>query len=102
VPMTIAAVSGVAPHETGLASGLINTSQQIGGAVGIAILSTVAISRTENEVAAGTAVPQAMTSGFQLAFWVGAGIALAGVVAALVLIRQEEIAAAPAPALEGA
>ena len=102
VPISIAALAGVQKAEAGLASGLINTSQQIGGAVGIALLSTIAISRTENEVAAGTAVPQAMTSGFQLAFWVGAGVALAGVVAALVLIRQEEIAAAPAPALEGA
>jgi len=97
VPISIAALAGVRQAEAGLASGLINTSQQIGGAVGIALLSTIAISRTENEVAAGTAVPQALTSGFQLAFWVGAGIALAGVVAALVLIRQEEIAAVPEP-----
>ena len=88
--------------EAGIASGLINTSQQIGGAVGIAILSTVAITRTENEFAAGTARPEALTSGFQLAFWVGAAIAIVGVVASLVLIRQEEIAhageAAPVPA----
>ena len=100
VPISIAALAGVQQAEAGLRPGLINTSQQIGGAVGIALLSTIAISRTENEVAAGTAVPQAMTSGFQLAFWVGAGIALVGVVAALVLIRQEEIVASPA--LEGA
>ena len=82
--------------------GLINTSQQIGGAVGIALLSTVAITRTENEFAAGAARPEALTSGFQLAFWVGTAIALAGVAAALVLIRQEEIAhageTAPVPA----
>jgi EmrB/QacA subfamily drug resistance transporter len=95
VPISIAALAGVKQAEAGIASGLINTSQQIGGAVGIALLSTIAISRTENEVASGTAVPQALTSGFQLAFWVGAGIALAGVVAALTLIRQEEIAGAP-------
>jgi EmrB/QacA subfamily drug resistance transporter len=95
VPISIAALAGVSQAEAGIASGLINTSQQIGGAVGIALLSTIAISRTENEVAAGTAAPQALTSGFQLAFWVGAGIALAGVVAALALIRQEEIAGAP-------
>jgi MFS family permease len=95
VPISIAALAGVKQAEAGIASGLINTSQQIGGAVGIALLSTIAITHTENEVAAGTAVPQAMTSGFQLAFWVGAGIALAGVVAALALIRQEEIAVAP-------
>ncbi len=98
VPISIAALAGVSQAEAGIASGLINTSQQIGGAVGIALLSTIAISRTEDEVAAGTAVPQALTSGFQLAFWVGAGIALAGVVAALALIRQEEIA----PAAEAA
>ncbi|MDQ3065984.1 MAG: MFS transporter [Actinomycetota bacterium] len=98
VPISIAALAGVQEAEAGIASGLINTSQQIGGAVGIALLSTIAISRTDSEVAAGTAVPQAMTEGFQLAFWVGAGIALAGVVAALALIRQEEIEAAPAGA----
>ena len=55
VPISIAALAGVRQAEAGLASGLINTSQQIGGAVGIALLSTIAISRTENEVAAGTA-----------------------------------------------
>ncbi len=102
VPISIAALAGVSQAEAGIASGLINTSQQIGGAVGIALLSTIAISRTENEVAAGTAVPQALTSGFQLAFWVGAAIAVAGVIAALALIRQEEIVGAAAPALEGA
>jgi len=106
VPISIAALAGVQEAEAGIASGLINTSQQIGGAVGIALLSTIAISRTENKVAAGTALPQALTSGFQLAFWVGAGIALAGVVAALALIRQEELAPAGAreahPALDPA
>ena len=101
VPISIAALAGVRQAEAGIASGLINTTQQIGGAVGIALLSTIAITRTENEVASGTAVPQAMTSGFQLAFWVGAAIAVAGVVAALALIREEEIGeveAVPAPA----
>jgi EmrB/QacA subfamily drug resistance transporter len=102
VPISIAALAGVSQAEAGIASGLINTSQQIGGAVGIALLSTIAVSRTEDEVASGTAVPQALTSGFQLAFWVGAGIALAGVVAALALIRQEEIEVAPEVALEAA
>jgi len=95
VPISIAALAGVKEAEAGLASGLINTSQQVGGAVGIALLSTIAISRTENELAGGAAVPQALTSGFQLAFWVGAAIAAAGVIAALVLIRNEELAGAP-------
>ena len=104
VPISIAALAGVSQAEAGIASGLINTSQQIGGAVGIALLSTIAISRTEDEVASGAAVPEALTSGFQLAFWVGAGIALVGVVAALGLIRQEEIEVAPEaqPVLEAA
>ena len=95
VPISIAALAGVKQAEAGLASGLINTSQQIGGAVGIALLSTVAISRTESEVASGAALPEALTSGFQLAFWVGTGIAAAGVIAALVLIRNEELAEVP-------
>ena len=95
VPISIAALAGVQQAEAGIASGLINTTQQVGGAVGIALLSTLAVTRTEGEVAAGTAVPQALTSGFQLAFWVGAGIAFAGVVAALALIRQDELGAVP-------
>jgi EmrB/QacA subfamily drug resistance transporter len=97
VPISIAALAGIKPSEAGLASGLINTSQQIGGAVGIAVLSTVATTRTENEVASGTAVPDALVSGFQVAFWVGAAIALVGTLAALVFIRREELEAAPAP-----
>ena len=102
VPISIAALAGVSQAEAGLASGLINTSQQVGGAVGIALLSAIAVSRTENELASGTAVPEAMTSGFQLAFWVGAAIAIVGVVAALVLIRQEEVEVATEAALEAA
>jgi EmrB/QacA subfamily drug resistance transporter len=95
VPISIAALAGVRQAEAGLASGLINTSQQIGGAVGIALLSSIAINRTESELVSGVAQPEALTSGFQIAFWVGAAIAAVGVVAALVLIRQEEIAHAP-------
>ena len=102
VPISIAALAGVNRSEAGIASGLINTTQQIGGAVGIALLSTVAITRTENEVASGTAVPEAMTSGFQLAFWVGTAVALVGVIASLALIRQEEVESVPEPALEAA
>ena len=94
-------------NEAGIASGLINTSQQIGGALGIAVLSSVAVAHTTSATKAGDAVPQALTSGFQAAFWVGAGIAAAGVVASLALIRKEELAASPAfeseePLLEAA
>ena len=93
VPISIAALAGVQPAEAGLASGLINTSQQIGGALGIAALSTIATSRASDQLAAGVATPNALVDGFTAAFVVGAVIAAAGVVAALTLIRREELAA---------
>ncbi len=96
VPISIAALAGINASEAGLASGLINTSQQIGGALGIAILSTIATTRADNAVQSGTAGPQALVEGFQAAFWVGAAIAFAGVVAALVFIRREDLEEAPA------
>ncbi|HET9243720.1 MAG TPA: MFS transporter [Gaiella sp.] len=96
VSISIAALAGVPAKDAGLASGLINTSQQIGGALGIAVLSAVAIAQTNDAAASGTAVPQALTDGFQAAFWVGAGIAAVGVVASLALIRKDELDAVPA------
>ncbi len=96
VSVSIAALAGIPAKDAGIASGLINTSQQIGGALGIAVLSSVAVAHTTDATKAGDAVPQALTSGFQAAFWVGAGIAAVGVVAALGLIRKEELATSPA------
>jgi EmrB/QacA subfamily drug resistance transporter len=94
VPVTIAALAGVESNEAGLASGMINTTQQIGGAIGVAICSTVYLTHFKNAVRAdGTAV--ALTDGYRLAFWVCAGFALAGLIATLTLIRREELAAAP-------
>jgi predicted MFS family arabinose efflux permease len=92
VPISIAALAGVREEEAGLASGLFNTSQQVGGAVGIALLSTIAVSTTDDKLASGIAVPDAMVSGFQAAFWVGAAIAAIGFVATLVLVRDSELA----------
>ena len=88
VPMTIAAVS-VDAHEAGLASGLINTSQQVGGALGLAILASIANSRTDNLLADGEAMASALTDGFRLAFIVGAGFAILGAIVAATLISSK-------------
>jgi predicted MFS family arabinose efflux permease len=104
VPITIAAMAGTKPQEAGLASGLINTSQQIGGAVGIAILSTIAVSTTDDAVASGTSVPVALTDGFVNAFWAGAAIAFAGLLVSIFLVRGRDLQPQQVfePALEGA
>jgi EmrB/QacA subfamily drug resistance transporter len=109
VPISIAALAGVQRSEAGLASGLFNTSQQIGGALGIAVLSAVATSTTKDEVQSGTAVPNALTDGFEAAFIWGGIVAAAGILVALLLVRRrdleaqvEEIEETPAPALEAA
>jgi EmrB/QacA subfamily drug resistance transporter len=90
VPVTIGSQEGVAAHDAGLASGLINTSQQVGGALGLAILSSVATSTTSHLVAAAhgahSALPGALVGGFHDAFLVGAGFAVAAVVIGLALV----------------
>jgi EmrB/QacA subfamily drug resistance transporter len=92
IPVSIAALAGVEPHEAGLASGLINTSQQIGGAIGVAVASSVSISHFNHELKAGVKFPQAFTSGSQWAFWVMAGVAVVSLLATLALVRREELA----------
>jgi EmrB/QacA subfamily drug resistance transporter len=91
VPVSIAALTGATSRDAGLASGLINTSQQIGGGIGLAILTTVSTTRTTNLLASGVARPVALTDGFRLAFWVGVGLAVFAVAAALVALKREEL-----------
>jgi predicted MFS family arabinose efflux permease len=106
VPLTTTAVSGVKAHETGLASALLNTSQQVGGALGLAVLGTVAITVTRNSLAAASGhidpavAATATTQGYTRAFAVAAGIALAGFLVSLAVIRVKEKVpvAATAPA----
>ncbi len=108
VPISIAALAGVRASEAGLASGLFNTSQQIGGALGIAALSAIATSKTSGAVDSGTPVPKALTDGFESAFIWGAAVAAVGILVSLVLIRRDELETTveeeevPEPALEAA
>jgi EmrB/QacA subfamily drug resistance transporter len=94
VPATIAAVSGVPAKESGLASGMLNTSRLIGGALGLAVLSTIASSRTHAQLLAGAAGPSALSGGFRLAFAVAGGFSLLGALTAVVLLRARPTAVA--------
>jgi predicted MFS family arabinose efflux permease len=94
VPVTIAAMAGVAPGDAGLASGLVNSSRQMGGALGLAILATIATARTADLGGHGAV---ALTAGYQRAFEIGAGFAVVGAFVALLVLRIER-----APATEPA
>jgi EmrB/QacA subfamily drug resistance transporter len=99
VPMTLIATTNVAADDAGLASGLLNTSQQVGGALGLAILSTIAANRTTSRLgAAPQSVPHALVSGYDLGFLAGAGLIALGVVIAVALLRNRDLTAIDAQA----
>ena len=97
VPVTLLATSGVQNRDAGLASGLFNTSQQVGGALGLAILSTLAVNRTENHLGGlpgqPTAVDQgeALVTGFHAAFFGGALFFVAGIIVMVTMLKQDDV-----------
>ena len=87
VPVSIAALTGVKSDEAGLASGLLNTSQQIGGAIGVAVVTTIFATQANNLLATRHSPAVAFTSGYQHAFWALLALSVGGAVAAFVLLR---------------
>jgi EmrB/QacA subfamily drug resistance transporter len=93
IPVSIAGLAGVAEHEAGLASGLLNTSQQVGGAIGVAIASTVTATHFEALTAAGSTTPAALTGGFQWALWVCGAVGVAAIPVTFLLVGRDKPAA---------
>ncbi len=96
VPSTIAATQGAKQGQAGLASGLVNTSRQVGGGLGLALLVTLATQYTTHLIGVGHGVPQALTDGFRLAYLIGAGFVAAAAVATFALMPKAARTAGPA------
>jgi hypothetical protein len=95
---TLAATSGIPKHYSGLASGILNTSQQVGGAIGLAILSAVAFSAITAETSAGGPVKYAQVHGFQAGIAVGIGLAIAAALVVFLVVRNRKVDAKEAMA----
>jgi EmrB/QacA subfamily drug resistance transporter len=98
--MTLA-MSGATASDSGLASGLVNTSVQVGGAIGLAVLATFATERTKAELANGESAASALNSGYHLAYLIGAGLVLVAIAVALSVLRSPVAEAAPAEPADG-
>jgi EmrB/QacA subfamily drug resistance transporter len=92
VPSTIAATQGAKEGQAGLASGLVNTSRQVGGGLGLALLITLATQRTTHLIGSGQQVAQALTDGFRLAYLIGAGLAAAAAIVTFTSLPRPDAA----------
>jgi MFS family permease len=96
IPVSIGALAGVAERDAGIASGLLSTSQQLGGAIGVAVASTIAATHASTLLSQGHPAAAALTSGFQWALWACGAIGLAAVPVTFLLVRRDELATAVA------